>query len=156
MAGDGVLFTWDDKDAQAMLAKSIANIKDMTPVMKSFAEKMVIRTEERFEDKEAPDGSGWQTLSDVTKARKTKLGKAIDKILHHDGYLSENIHPEGDKDSAGIFSDRDYSAIHNRGGMAGPGRKVKIPKREFLGFNDEDIKEFAKTCKDWIVLGRRP
>jgi phage gpG-like protein len=39
--------------------------------------------------------------------------------------------------------------------MAGPGRRVKIPKREFLGFSDADIKEFQETIKDWIVLGRK-
>jgi len=154
MAGDGVLFIWDDKDVQAMIAGSIGHIQDMTPVMKAFAEYMVNRTADRFEQETGPDGKKWQKLSPVTLARKAKLGK-IDKILQQDGYL-RLVHPKADKDSAGIYSDRIYSAIHNRGGMAGPGRKVKIPKREFLGFNDADFKEFEETCKDFIILGRKP
>jgi phage virion morphogenesis protein len=154
MAGDGVLFKWDDKDLQAMIARSIGNIKDMTPVMKSFSEYMVTQTDKRFMDEKAPDGSPWQKLSSITLARKARLNK-IDKILQQDGYL-RLVHPHADKDSAGVYSDRIYTAIHNRGGMAGPGRKVKIPKREFLGFNDEDFKEFEETCKDFIILGRRP
>jgi phage virion morphogenesis protein len=157
MAGDGVLYTWDDKDLQDMIARDIARIKDMTPVMKNFAKYMVLQTDNRFEREEAPDGSGWQELKPVTLERKAKIPDAIDKILRQAGHLIL-VHPEADKDSAGVFSNpvaNDYAAIHNRGGMAGRGHKVKIPKREFLGFNDADIQEFVETCKDWIIMGRR-
>ena len=153
MAGDGVLYTWEDKDLQDLIAGTVGRITDMTPAMKGFAEYMVLQTEERFKNEEAPDGSGWQPLKPATIARKEELGQ-IDKILQQDGYL-RLVHPESDKDSAGLFSDRDYTAIHNRGGMAGRGRKVKIPKREFLGFNDDDIQEFVETCKDWIIMAGR-
>ena len=154
MAGDGVLFEWDDKDVQAMIAGNIGRIKDMTPVMKSFSEYMVTTTDKRFEDETGPDGKKWQKLAPVTRARKAERGK-IDKILQQDGYL-RLVHPSADKNSAGIYSDRIYAAIHNRGGMAGPGRRVKIPRREVLGFSDEDIKEFKETCRDFIILGRKP
>ncbi|OGV64131.1 MAG: phage virion morphogenesis protein [Lentisphaerae bacterium RIFOXYA12_FULL_48_11] len=154
MAGDGVLYTWDDKDLQDMIAKGIGRINDMTPVMKNFADYMVLQTDTRFRDEEAPDGSGWQELKPATSARKEKMKGAINKILQQGGYL-RLVHPHHDKDSAGVFSDRVYAAIHNRGGFAGPGRKVKIHKREFLGFNDADIQEFVETCKDWIIMGRR-
>lgn len=153
MAGDGVLYNWDDKDLQAMIAKSIGNIKDMTPVMKSFSEYMVTQTDKRFRDEKAPDGSGWTPLAPATLERKAKLNK-ISKILQQDGYL-RLVHPVADKDSAGVYSDRIYAAIHNRGGMAGPGRRVKIPKREFLGFSQEDIQEFQDTIADFVILGRR-
>jgi len=154
MAGDGVLYTWDDEDLQDMIAQGIGRINDMTPVMKAFSEYMVKETDDRFEREEAPDGSGWQALKPATLERKAKMKGAIDKILQQGGYL-RLVHPEYDSDSAGIYSDRKYAAIHNRGGMAGRGHKVKIPKREFLGFNDADIQEFIETCKDWIIMGRR-
>lgn len=154
MAGDGVLYTWDDKDLQDMIAEVGGRIEDMTPVMKAFSEYMVKETDDRFEREETPDGSGWQALKPATLERKAQMKGAIDKILQQGGYL-RLVHPEADKDSAGVFSDRIYAAIHNRCGMAGRGRKVKIPKREFLGFNDADIQEFVETCKDWIIMGRR-
>jgi phage virion morphogenesis protein len=154
MAGDGVLYTWDDKDLQDMIAQNIGRINDMTPVMKAFAEYMVKETDDRFKNEKAPDGSGWTPLKPATLERKAAMKGAIDKILQQGGYL-RLVHPHANKDSAGVFSDRKYAAIHNRGGMAGPGRKVKIPQREFMGFNDADIQEFAETCKDWIIMGRR-
>lgn len=153
MAGDGILYEWNDKDMQDMIARSIGNIQDMSPVMKPFAEYMVKQTDDRFRNETAPDGSGWVPLAAATRARKSKLNK-IDKILQQDGYL-RLVHPAADKDSAGIYSDKIYAAIHNRGGMAGKGRNVKIPKREFLGFSEADIKEFQDTIADFVVLGRK-
>ena len=153
MAGDGTAYQWDDREVQAMVARAVSSIQDMSPVMKSFSEYMVTRTDDRFRNEKAPDGSPWQRLSPITVKRKAEQNK-IDKILQQDGFL-RLVHPAADRDSAGVYSDRIYAAIHNRGGMAGRGRKVKIPKREFLGFNDEDIQEFQETVKDWIVLGRK-
>ena len=153
MAGDGVAYQWDDNDLQAMVARAVGSIQDMTPIMKSFSEYMVGRTDDRFRNEKAPDGTPWTPLSPITVKRKKEQNK-IDKILQQDGFL-RLVHPAADKDSGGVYSDRKYAAIHNRGGMAGRGRKVKIPKREFLGFADEDIREFQETVKDWIVLGRK-
>lgn len=152
MAGDGVAYTWDDEELQALVKKSIGRVADMTPVMKSYADYMVTRTDDRFKAEETPDGSKWTPLAPVTVARKARQNK-IDKILHQDGYL-RLIHPHANKDSAGVYASRIYAAIHNRGGMAGRGHKVKIPKREFIGFNQADIREFQETVADYVVLGR--
>jgi len=154
MAGDGVLYEWDDNDMQAMIARAIGNIKDMTPILKPFSESMVLRTEYRFENQEAPDGSGWVKLDPSTISRKVKLKKR-DKILQYGGDLIGSIRPYSDRNSAGLMSKVDYAAIHNRGGMAGRNHSVMIPKREFLGFNDADIKEFQDTIADFVVLGRK-
>lgn len=152
MSGDGVLFTWDDKNMQDMIADTISHLQDMTPVMNSFSEYMVSQTDKRFDSETGPGGKKWQALSPMTKAWKEKHHK-IDKILQQDGFL-RLVHPYADSHSAGVYSDRIYAAIHNRGGMAGPGHKVKIPQREFLGFSDDDIKEFKETIKDFILLTR--
>lgn len=152
MAGDGVAYRWDDEDLQALVRKSIGRVDNMTPVMKSFADYMVTRTDDRFKDEEDPDGSDWTELAPVTKARKAKKNK-IDKILQQDGYL-RLVHPHADQDSSGVYSNLVYAAIHNRGGMAGPGKTVEIPKREFIGFNQADVREFQETVADYIIFGK--
>lgn len=151
MAGDGVVWAWDDSDLQKVVADKIDRVQDMTPVMLSFSEYMVTRTDQRFKDEEDPAGNDWAELKPATVARKRRLGK-IDRILQEDGFL-RMVHPHADKDSAGVYSDRIQAAIHNRGGQAGPNRSVTIKKREFLGFNNEDIKEFQGTIIDWVVYG---
>lgn len=154
MAGDGIAYQWDDTELQALVARTVGGIQDMTPVMKSFSEYMVGETDDRFRSEKAPDGTSWEPLAPITVARKKEQNK-IDKILQQDGFL-RLVHPDADKDSAGVYSNLPYAAIHNRGGMAGRGRKVRIPQREFLGFNDDDIREFQESVSDWIVLGRKP
>lgn len=151
MAGDGVAYAWDDDELQAMIRRHIGRVENLTPVMKAFSEYMVVRTDDRFKAEEAPDGSGWEPLAPVTVARKKRQHK-IDKILQQDGYL-RMVHPHADRTSAGVYSNRVYAAIHNRGGMAGPNRSVPIPKREFLGFNADDVREFQETVADFIILG---
>ena len=148
-----VLFDLHDQNLQKMIASTVGRINDLTPVMKAFGEYMQGATDKRFKEEKAPDGSGWKALADVTKARKAKLNK-IDKILQQDGYL-RLVHYKAKKSDVSIESDRKYARIHQLGGKAGRGRKVTIPKREFLGFSDEDIKEFEETCKDFIILGRK-
>ncbi|MBI9092299.1 MAG: phage virion morphogenesis protein [Desulfobacterium sp.] len=154
MASAGVAFEIHDQDFKDLINRVGHSIKDMTPVMEAFAEYMVVQTDDRFKNEEAPDGSGWEKLATITLASKARR-KKMDKILQQDGYL-RLVHPASDKDSAGVYSDRVYSAIHNYGGQAGPNRSVTIPKREFLGFNEDDIKEFQETGKDWIIMGERP
>jgi len=155
VAGDGVVFAWEDEEFQKLCQDAIDRVENAHPAMKSFAEYMVTRTADRFRDEEAPDGSDWDKLKPITLLRKQRRKPpAIDKILHQDGYL-RLVHPHADDDSSGVYSYRIYAAIHNRGGMAGRGHRVKIPKREFLGFNQEDILEFKETVADYIVLGRK-
>lgn len=153
MAKDGIRIEWNDRDVQQLLAKTANRIKDFTPAMKGYAEYLVKETESRFKHEKAPDGTGWKQLKPATIEKKRKNNKR-DKILQQDGYLMM-VHPVSSDDAAGVYSDRKYAAIHNRGGMAGRGRKVKIPKREFLGVNDADINEFTQTVRDWVILGSR-
>ena len=153
MAGDGVAYQWDDRAFQQMLKETIGRVKNFKPVMEPFSDYMVTRTEDRFDKEQAPDGSAWQTLKLATRMEKQASGK-IDKILQRNGLL-RLVKPKATRDSAGVYSNKVYAAIHNRGGMAGRNRSARIPKREFLGFNDADIKEFQATVKDWIIMGRR-
>jgi len=153
MAGDGVAYEWDDRAFQQLLKETVGRVRNFTPAMKSFSEYMVTATADRFDREQAPDGSAWQALKPATVMEKQASGK-IDKILQRNGFL-RLVHPKATRDSAGVYSNRVYAAIHNRGGMAGPGRRVRIPKREFLGFSNADIKEFQNTVKDWIVMGRK-
>ncbi len=159
MAGDGITFYWDDKDLEELIKNTVTRIRDMTPVMKAFAEEWKNYTEDRFAEEKDPLGHKWKPLSQATRKQKAKLvasGKIAGmEILHREGFLAHSIFPDAGKDFAGLYSTSRYAAIHNRGGKAGKNRKVTIPKREFLGFGKEDSRAFQETVADWIVLGRR-
>lgn len=151
MAGATGIYTLDDTELKAILSRMEGAIKDLTPVMHPFGEYMLMRTEERFDAEETPEGVPWEPLSEITVARKRKRNK-IDKILQQDGFL-KLVNYEAGHDGLELGSNRIYAAIHQFGGEAGRNKSVTIPQREFLGFNDEDIKEFEETVKDFILLG---
>jgi phage virion morphogenesis protein len=44
-----------------------------------------------------------------------------------------------------------YARIHQLGGMAGRGRKVKIPARPYLVFRPEDPAAIAKKMEQYIA-----
>ncbi len=159
MAGDGIVFAWDDEDLQAAVKEHIRRTDDLSPVMKAFAEEWKNYAEDRFAEEKDPQGNKWKELSQVTLEEKKEL-IAKDKIpgmeiLHRSGDLSGSIFPYSGKDFSGLYSTSEYAAIHNYGGQAGTNKKVTIPKREFLGFAKEDVRAFQETVADWIVLGRR-
>ena len=55
-------------------------------------------------------------------------------ILTQSGELGDSIRWDQDYDKQVVIkSDIEYAQIHNEGGMAGRGRKVRIPKRQFMG-----------------------
>jgi len=94
---------------------------------------------QHFRNEQGPSGK-WQGLSATTIAMRTKgKGKRKSKgILQDNGDLKRSISGEYSRNSARIGSagvGSSYSRIHNFGGMAGRGKKVKIPKREFLWFD---------------------
>ena len=47
-----------------------------------------------------------------------------------------------------------YAAIHHFGGPAGRGKKVNIPARPYLMFQDEDIKYLERTLVEYILTRR--
>ena len=155
MAGMDVLFELDDAELQGMVKRVSGAVGDMTAPMKAFGQYMITETDKRFTREEDPQGKKWKPLSQAYKLAKEQSKGGIDKILQRGKFLLTSIKPDPGKTGISIGSNMVYAAIHQLGGMAGPGRKVKIPQREYLGFNDDDVEEFKETVKDWIVLGKK-
>ncbi|WP_018652757.1 phage virion morphogenesis protein [Actinobacillus capsulatus] len=62
--------------------------------------------------------------------------------------LMSSITSDYDNDSALVGTNEPYAAIHQFGGMAGRGQKVKIPARPFLSLtpqDEEDILDDVQT-----------
>lgn len=153
MSGFALSLDWDDSQLQQMVKTMVGRLQDMSPVMADYSEYMLGETMERFEKEEAPDGSGWQVLSDKTKELREKRGKS-GKKLQQDGILKNSIQREHDMNSAGLASTNvEYAAIQNFGGKAGRNHKVDIPAREYLGFNEDDIEYAKNSLEGWIVSG---
>lgn len=152
MAGVRSTLKWDDTDAQRMLRDAARRCENLSPVMKSFGEHMMVSTGKRFDTETAPDGTPWAPLSPAT-LRVKKGGKILQEMGRRGGLLGTIVY-QAEARKIAIGTNKVYGAIHQLGGMAGRNRKVKIPARPYLGFNADDIRELAATAADYVAVGR--
>ncbi len=134
----------DSAKLVAALRRLIASGRDLTPAMRRAAGIMHDAVEENFEQEGRPK---WKSLAASTLRQRAKEG-STGKILQRRGNLARSITRHADADSAMVGTNLVYAAIHQLGGQAGRGRKVKIPARPYLELtrDDEDAieKSFAK------------
>lgn len=107
--------------------------------MKPIGKETVIRTQQRLRDKEAPDGTPWAPNPLVTEKRK-------DHGLVREGEskeLAKQVSYNPSSDSVECGSLMIYAAMQNFGGTKAelPHLWSDIPRREFIGLNDDDEDE---------------
>tara|TARA_R110001599_G_scaffold234896_1_gene434125 strand:+ start:284 stop:724 length:441 start_codon:yes stop_codon:yes gene_type:complete len=124
--------------------------EDLTAPMKSIGEEMVNRTQQRFRDKEAPDGTPWEDNSSVTEARKGH-GRVLEG---ESGELAKQFSYSATSDSVEFGSLMVYAAMQNFGGSksAFPHLWGDIPAREFMGLSDDDEDEVLAILADHLSL----
>ncbi|MCP5246065.1 MAG: phage virion morphogenesis protein [Burkholderiales bacterium] len=137
----------DDRQVQQMLQRLIAFGNHPADAMADIATYGESSTRQRFADQAGPDGNAW-----LPSQRVQERGG---KTLIQDRHLLDSIVSNAGADFAEWGSDVIYAAIHQFGGEIvpksaeslffrlpdGTGRRVKkvtIPARPYLGFNDDD------------------
>lgn len=124
--------------------------EDLTAPMKSIGEEMINRTQQRFRDKEAPDGSPWADNSPVTEKRKGH-GRVLEGESNE---LSKQFSYSAASDSVEWGSLMVYAAMQNFGGTKAefPHLWGDIPGREFIGMNDDDEDEVLAILADHLSV----
>lgn len=148
MAGSAVKVTIDNREFVQLVSDVADRFGDTKPALEIIGETVVASVKENFEDGGRP--AGWVELAEATIERK-----GHDKILigSSQGSLEESIHSEIESDTVYVGTDKIYGAIHQFGGMAGRGKKVKIPQREYLMVQEEDWIEIKHELKDFLLTG---
>jgi phage virion morphogenesis protein len=136
----GVRLSWGGFDKA--LGKAAKKLADKHLLMESVGEALVAGTLKRFQDEKDPQGNSWRP-----SARALAGGKTLTDTAR----LRNSIDSAVAGDTVFVGSNVVYSRIHQMGGMAGKGRKVKIPARPYLGVSKEDWKEVEDTIKDFLV-----
>ena len=129
----------NDAQVKALMAKLITNSYRTEPAMRKIEGLMLDSVEQNFESEGRP--RGWKPWADATRDARQDRGTASGKILNEHGAsgLNGSINGRHDNTSAIVGSNKVYARIHQKGGQAGSGNKVKIPARPFLVFQDADI-----------------
>lgn len=134
-------------------------------VKEAIAEGILTRTHRRFEESRAPDGTPWPPLSlatlekEVRPRDRLKRGgisaaaqrrMALRKPLVKTVGLKNSISWKVVGSRIYVGTNLEYARIHQFGGYAGRGRKVRIPARPYLGLTEEDLEEAEALLREWI------
>lgn len=138
----------DDRKIQALLKKLAAKAENLRPLMKNIAGIMMDSVEENFEKEGRPEK--WTSLAKSTIKQRTKKGYWPGRILQMRGELAASITSKYDDNSALVGTNKIYAAIHQFGGHAGRGKKVKIPARPYLKFESDGINEINRSIISFL------
>lgn len=160
MGNELVSIQIDDSRLKAALENLERSGLDLGPAMRKIAHAMATETERNFAAQGRPRWKPLEETTLLNRARSSKrfskkdgstsekkrgihrkdgglLKSALNRmenamILQDSGRLASSISTDFDSTHAVIGTNVEYAAIHQFGGMAGRGRKVKIEARPFL------------------------
>jgi phage virion morphogenesis protein len=137
------------------LAKLAARIKNIDAAFEDMGASIETETKQRFEVAKSPEGEPWKGLAESTLLKRGRVGdggKAA--ILQDQRHLFESItHKVQPGIGTMVGTSMIYGRIHQLGGMAGRGRKVKIDARPYLGLSEEGRREMVEILKDHVGRG---
>lgn len=130
-------------------------LTDLTPAMGAVGEYMLGRTRDRFDEEVDPSGNRWDALAESTvrsKRRRKKGGgsrarvrAAPTDILKESLLLRDTISYQADSTSVRVGTPQEYGVYHQSG-------TTRMPQREFLGVDAEDLAEINEIVTDYLRL----
>ena len=165
-----------DQEIKALTASVRQRYNNLRHILGDIGEEYTKRVDDRFVSESDPDGKKWiptKVLSNYLGYVGTRKGykrnqaytqkgrwraafsRYLDnkKTLQLTGALRGDIHYQVDDTSVSIGTSGriPYAGIHQRGGMAGRGRKVHIPARPYLARNTATGMELGAGDRAMIV-----
>ena len=127
-----------DENVIQTLNRAASSLLNPEPLAAALERVLVSQSLQNFHANGLP---AWAGLSPVTLAIYRRQGIVPQGILQRSaGGLRDSVQGDHDATSAtvgaGSGKSADYAAIHQFGGMAGRGKKVRIPARPYLPMDD--------------------
>lgn len=120
----GVTISMDSREISAALDRLEALAADTSPLLAEIGEIALSQAQDSFQEQAGPDGSAWQpSLRALAQGGQTLIDS---------GQLLASLSLEVLPDSVVVGSNKVYAAIHQFGGQAGRGGKVRLPARPYL------------------------
>jgi phage virion morphogenesis protein len=128
----------------AFLRRAEISLGEKNKLLNEIADLELSQTRQRFIQQIDPSGTKWkQTL------RQKKNPSA--KILRKSGVLFNSLAKKIIGNSAFIGTNVSYALIHQTGGSFKVGnRNFKMPKRQFIGTNDQTILNIDRAIRNLI------
>jgi phage virion morphogenesis protein len=145
--------------ALAALGDAAARLEHPRPLYDEVGAMLVVSTQMRFEREEDPDGNPWpMSVRAVMQGGRTMTDTA--RLVQSLTHIASDAGVE-------VGTNVVYAAVHQTGGTirarASAGlrfrvngswvakQEVTLPKRAFLGLDEDDEKEIAAIAGDWLM-----
>lgn len=161
----------DDAQVKAMLQRLAQRVGSLTPVMHAAGDVLRNDAMANFKGQHGPDGAPWHKLAQSTLLARAKRLSGKDglytpkgqlrkpaarlmanaKILLDRGTLRQSVQVlQTTPTSVTVGSRLPYAAIHQLGGKAGRGGKVRIPARPFVGMSANAERQIINTINAYL------
>jgi phage virion morphogenesis protein len=151
-AGVSMSVEFDSSDVDRALVELLKNVKNIDAALDEIGGSQVAETQQRFELERDPQGKRWRGLARSTLEKRSKKGGTAARILRDDAELYDSIVHRVAGRGVRWGSNRIYARIHQLGGQAGRGRRVRIEPRPFLGLSEEGKREIVEILRDHIEV----
>ena len=139
----------NDTDVQKGLARAIAKLEDLTPMMANIGEYMQRRIDDGFRYEKDPYGQPWAKLASSTLRQKVRQ-KRILKILQSRGTMRGTLTYQARRDRVLIGFNVFYADFHQRG-------TKRMVKRQLLpdverGLPAQDVAQIQAIAQDYLEI----
>lgn len=137
----------DDAAVQAVFARAIAKLGDLTPVMLNIGEHLQKRVDDGFRYEKDPYGQPWAKLASSTLRQKV-MQKRILKILQSRGTMRGTLTYRASRDRVRVGFNVFYADFHQRG-------TKRMVKRQLLpdaarGLPVQDAAAIVAIVQDYL------
>ncbi len=150
------MITIDMEAALATLNAILARSRDLEPVLSVIGAIEAAKAEDRIQNsKEDPEGEAWIPWRPSTRKQRMRDGTAGYGLLYITGGIARSQRFEAEDQVLSIGSSNKLALFHQfgtRGPGVGPSGYHDVP-RPFLGWEDEDLPNYARMIADYIKDG---
>ena len=146
----------DMEAALATLNAILARSRDLEPVLSVIGAIEAAKAEDRIQNsKEDPEGDAWIPWRPSTRKQRMRDGTAGYGLLYITGGIARSQRFEAEDQVLSIGSSNKLALFHQfgtRGPGVGPSGYHDVP-RPFLGWEDEDLPNYARMIAEYIEEG---
>ncbi len=150
------MITIDMEAALATLNAILARSRDLEPVLSVIGAIEAAKAEDRIQNsKEDPEGEAWIPWRPSTRKQRMRDGTAGYGLLYITGGIARSQRFEAEDQVLSIGSSNKLALFHQfgtRGPGVGPSGYHDVP-RPFLGWEDEDLPNYARMIAEYIEEG---
>lgn len=146
----GVRITVNDRELLQVLRRLARIGREPGAFLRPIGQQLINSTRERARREVSPEFTPWPELEPAYAAQKRG-----GHMLRESGNLLGTLTREVEGNTLRVGTNRIYGAIHQFGGQAGPGRKVSIPARPWLGLSRDDITMIREEFEDFALRATR-